>query len=75
MNRVSDCHNGRCKPGLDQIEEERAYSEFEIDLTDCPLTFLSKFCTHVIYHGNEWCLAKDYPDVMVTGSVRAVFGL
>ena len=75
MNRVSDCHDGRCKSNLDQIEEEREYSEFEISPQYCIMALGRLECTHVVYKGNEWCLTKGWPEVQVTGTKYAVFSL
>ena len=75
MVRVSDCHEGYCKPTIDQIEEERDYSEFEIELENCVAAIDGGNCKHIISKGKEWCFINGFPDVPVTGTKYAVFSM
>ena len=58
MNRVSDCHNGMCKPELDQIEEEGRECDFEYVPDFCSLAPHTG-CVHVVAEEKEWCLVSD----------------
>lgn len=56
--RVSDCHNGFCKPELDQVEYEMVASD-DLDCTCSEINFEGKHVIELSDSGKllgEWCL-------------------
>ena len=57
--RVSSCHNGLCKPELDQIEDDWIVGNSEFDCTCSEIDFEGKHIVELNDSGEligEWCL-------------------
>ena len=57
--RVSDCHNGMCKPRLDQIEYNEMVASDDLACTCSEINFEGKHVVELSDSGElfgEWCL-------------------